>query len=165
MKRKLDVPNKEQIKKSKSDHKELKTNEIKKENVIENDKNDFKKNDKKVIIENIKIIDNKKEVNKKEIIIKDFNKEESKKILEKLDEEEKKEMKEDKKEEEKIKEEINLLTGNKFSKKYYDILNVRKGLPVYNANKDFLKLVADNNIIILVGETGSGKTTQVRFHF
>lgn len=61
----------------------------------------------------------------------------------------------------KIDPEINFLTGEPFSKKYYDILEKRKKLPAWEAKESFLKLVKENQIIILQGETGSGKTTQI----
>ena len=41
------------------------------------------------------------------------------------------------------------------------ILEVRKSLPVYRYRKEFLDLVEANQIIVVVGETGSGKTTQL----
>jgi pre-mRNA-splicing factor ATP-dependent RNA helicase DHX16 len=37
----------------------------------------------------------------------------------------------------------------------------RKQLPIYGYREDILNLVRDNQITILVGETGSGKTTQI----
>lgn len=56
---------------------------------------------------------------------------------------------------------INPLTGRPFSNKYHEILKTRKTLPVWEARDDFLDLVKKNQIVILVGETGSGKTTQI----
>eukprot|EP01027_Heterolobosea_sp_BB2_P007010 GEZU01010492.1.p1 GENE.GEZU01010492.1~~GEZU01010492.1.p1 ORF type:complete len:707 (+),score=219.73 GEZU01010492.1:172-2292(+) len=56
---------------------------------------------------------------------------------------------------------INPYTGRPYSAKYYDILEKRKTLPVWEAEEEFLKLVENNQIVILVGETGSGKTTQI----
>lgn len=47
-----------------------------------------------------------------------------------------------------------------FSDRYYEILEVRKRLPVYDHREELVKLVGENPIIVLVGETGSGKTTQ-----
>ena len=38
---------------------------------------------------------------------------------------------------------------------------VRKSLPVYALRKELLEAVADNQVLIVVGETGSGKTTQL----
>lgn len=52
-------------------------------------------------------------------------------------------------------------TGRLYSDKYYDILEKRKELPVWEAYDTLIQLVEENQIIILQGETGSGKTTQV----
>ncbi|KYQ89592.1 DEAD/DEAH box helicase [Tieghemostelium lacteum] len=37
----------------------------------------------------------------------------------------------------------------------------RMSLPIFQCRGDLLKLIAENNIIVIVGETGSGKTTQM----
>ena len=37
----------------------------------------------------------------------------------------------------------------------------RQYLPVYSVREELLTVVRDNNIAIIVGETGSGKTTQL----
>lgn len=37
----------------------------------------------------------------------------------------------------------------------------RESLPIWKSRDDILRLVAENNAVIIVGETGSGKTTQV----
>ena len=42
-----------------------------------------------------------------------------------------------------------------------EILQLRKRLPVYPYREEFLEAVRDNKILIIVGETGSGKTTQI----
>lgn len=55
----------------------------------------------------------------------------------------------------------NPLTGRPYSKRYFDILSKRKNLPAWEARKDFLKLIKKNQAVVLVGETGSGKTTQL----
>lgn len=55
----------------------------------------------------------------------------------------------------------NPFNGQPFSTKYYKILEGRKQLPAWKSQKHFLKLVAKNQFVILVGETGSGKTTQM----
>ena len=39
--------------------------------------------------------------------------------------------------------------------------NDRKNLPIYSVKNELLQLIAENSIIIIVGETGSGKTTQL----
>ncbi|KVH35856.1 hypothetical protein Ccrd_025810, partial [Cynara cardunculus var. scolymus] len=41
------------------------------------------------------------------------------------------------------------------------ILEKRKTLPVWHQKEEFLKALKDNQTLILVGETGSGKTTQI----
>ncbi|TPX62246.1 hypothetical protein PhCBS80983_g00454 [Powellomyces hirtus] len=57
--------------------------------------------------------------------------------------------------------EKNLFTGRPFTQKYRDILKTRQNLPVHKQRDEFLELVHNNQTIILVGETGSGKTTQI----
>ncbi|KAJ9437278.1 putative pre-mRNA-splicing factor ATP-dependent RNA helicase mog-1 [Diplonema papillatum] len=37
----------------------------------------------------------------------------------------------------------------------------RESLPVYGSRDQFLRLIRENNVVVLVGETGSGKTTQI----
>lgn len=44
---------------------------------------------------------------------------------------------------------------------FKEIDDVRKSLPVYGYREDFLKLLDENQALIVVGETGSGKTTQL----
>ena len=58
--------------------------------------------------------------------------------------------------------EINPWTGQKYSKQYFDILAKRKDLPVHDQKDDFVKMLRENQVVVLQGETGSGKTTQVR---
>lgn len=41
------------------------------------------------------------------------------------------------------------------------ILNQRRSLPVFAVKQELLKLIRENQIVIIVGETGSGKTTQL----
>ena len=41
------------------------------------------------------------------------------------------------------------------------ILIGRKKLPVFHYREEFLEAVRDNKVLIVVGETGSGKTTQI----
>ncbi|KAJ1568992.1 Pre-mRNA-splicing factor ATP-dependent RNA helicase dhx15, partial [Nowakowskiella sp. JEL0078] len=57
--------------------------------------------------------------------------------------------------------EINLYNSQPFSQRYRDILKKRLNLPVHKQRDEFLQLIHDNQILILVGETGSGKTTQI----
>jgi pre-mRNA-splicing factor ATP-dependent RNA helicase DHX15/PRP43 len=56
---------------------------------------------------------------------------------------------------------INPYTGRPYSAKYYEILEKRKTLPIWEHKDTFLKMFRENQVLILQGETGSGKTTQV----
>lgn len=56
---------------------------------------------------------------------------------------------------------VNPYTGRPFTQRYYDILSTRKSLPVWQAKEDFIKMLNSHQTVILVGETGSGKTTQI----
>eukprot|EP00271_Cylindrocystis_brebissonii_P001537 TRINITY_DN1179_c0_g2_i1.p1 TRINITY_DN1179_c0_g2~~TRINITY_DN1179_c0_g2_i1.p1 ORF type:complete len:738 (-),score=153.97 TRINITY_DN1179_c0_g2_i1:392-2605(-) len=56
---------------------------------------------------------------------------------------------------------INPHNGRPYSIRYYEILEKRRTLPVWQQKQEFLEMLAKNQIIILVGETGSGKTTQI----
>jgi len=56
---------------------------------------------------------------------------------------------------------INPFTGKRFTQKYKDILQKRRSLPVHVHRDEFLNLIHNNQMILLVGETGSGKTTQL----
>ncbi|KAJ9209668.1 hypothetical protein DTO166G4_8712 [Paecilomyces variotii] len=57
--------------------------------------------------------------------------------------------------------EINPFNGKPFSKKYFSILKTRRDLPVHAQRDEFLKLYQQSQILVFVGETGSGKTTQI----
>ena len=56
---------------------------------------------------------------------------------------------------------INSWTGRPYSQRYHEILVKRRGLPVCHQKKEFLQVFKSNQTVILVGETGSGKTTQI----
>ncbi|KZT01300.1 P-loop containing nucleoside triphosphate hydrolase protein [Laetiporus sulphureus 93-53] len=56
---------------------------------------------------------------------------------------------------------INPFTKQPLTPQYKKILEVRKKLPVYAQMNEFLKMFSDNQVIVMVGETGSGKTTQI----
>ncbi|KAG0339114.1 DEAH-box ATP-dependent RNA helicase prp43 [Podila horticola] len=56
---------------------------------------------------------------------------------------------------------INPFTNKPFSERYRKILAGRRKLPVNKHRKEFLDLIQNNQVVILVGETGSGKTTQI----
>ncbi|WJX56320.1 RNA helicase [Trifolium repens] len=56
---------------------------------------------------------------------------------------------------------INHWNDKPYSQRYYDILDKRKTLPVWHQKDDFLQVLKDNQTLILIGETGIGKTTQI----
>ncbi|KAF3385110.1 Pre-mRNA-splicing factor ATP-dependent RNA helicase PRP43 [Penicillium rolfsii] len=57
--------------------------------------------------------------------------------------------------------EINPFSGQPFSTKYFSILKSRRDLPVHAQRDEFLQLYQQSQILVFVGETGSGKTTQI----
>ncbi|KAE9399667.1 P-loop containing nucleoside triphosphate hydrolase protein [Gymnopus androsaceus JB14] len=56
---------------------------------------------------------------------------------------------------------LNPFTKRPHSAEYKKILEVRKGLPVYAQMNEFLEMFTKHQILIVVGETGSGKSTQI----
>ncbi|CAM6102911.1 unnamed protein product [Calypogeia fissa] len=56
---------------------------------------------------------------------------------------------------------VNPYTSRPYSLRYYEILEKRRTLPVWQQKQEFLDILARNQTMILVGETGSGKTTQI----
>ncbi|URD92199.1 Pre-mRNA-splicing factor ATP-dependent RNA [Musa troglodytarum] len=56
---------------------------------------------------------------------------------------------------------VNRWSGRPYSQRYYEILEKRKTLPVWQQKEEFLHVLKANQTLILVGETGSGKTTQI----
>lgn len=56
---------------------------------------------------------------------------------------------------------INPFTNKLYSRKYFELLEKRKQLPVYEYKEKFWDMLDNHNTIVLVGETGSGKTTQI----
>ena len=56
---------------------------------------------------------------------------------------------------------INRWNGKPYSQRYFEILQKRKNLPVWHQKEEFLQVLKKNQVLVLVGETGSGKTTQV----
>ncbi|CAH8271122.1 unnamed protein product [Arabidopsis lyrata] len=48
-----------------------------------------------------------------------------------------------------------------YSARYFEILEKRKNLPVWVHKEEFLQTLKENQIVLLVGKTGSGKTTQI----
>eukprot|EP00026_Physarum_polycephalum_P002485 Phypoly_transcript_02492.p1 GENE.Phypoly_transcript_02492~~Phypoly_transcript_02492.p1 ORF type:complete len:744 (+),score=127.94 Phypoly_transcript_02492:527-2758(+) len=59
------------------------------------------------------------------------------------------------------KKNINPYTGRPFSDQYYSILKKRQELPIYGCRAQVVDLLRNNQVIILVGDTGTGKTTQI----
>lgn len=57
--------------------------------------------------------------------------------------------------------ETNPFTGRQFSERYISILKTRRNLPVHVQRDEFLDLYQKSQILVFVGETGSGKTTQI----
>ncbi|KAJ7710009.1 P-loop containing nucleoside triphosphate hydrolase protein [Mycena rosella] len=60
-----------------------------------------------------------------------------------------------------LENDVNPFTKQPHSAQYKKILEARKKLPVYAQMDDFFKMFTNNQIIVMVGETGSGKTTQI----
>lgn len=56
---------------------------------------------------------------------------------------------------------FNPWTGRPYSQRYYSILKTRTKLPVYQFKDDLIKKVMENQCVVVEGETGSGKTTQI----
>jgi len=56
---------------------------------------------------------------------------------------------------------INQYTGMIYSQNYHNLYRKRITLPVFEYRADFMRLLAEHQRIVLVGETGSGKTTQI----
>ena len=56
---------------------------------------------------------------------------------------------------------LNYWTGLPYSPTYYEILRKRMLLPVYEFKDELQRKVKDNQVVIIEGETGSGKTTQI----
>eukprot|EP00917_Polyrhabdina_sp_WS-2016_P032106 GHVP01068511.1.p1 GENE.GHVP01068511.1~~GHVP01068511.1.p1 ORF type:complete len:713 (+),score=124.38 GHVP01068511.1:23-2161(+) len=54
----------------------------------------------------------------------------------------------------------NRFTNKPFSTRFRDILEKRKILPVWKERESFIRLYLSNQVMLLVGDTGSGKTTQ-----
>jgi pre-mRNA-splicing factor ATP-dependent RNA helicase DHX15/PRP43 len=55
---------------------------------------------------------------------------------------------------------VNPLNGRPYSARYFQILEGRQRLPVTEYKSQFLQALAEHTSMVLVGETGSGKTTQ-----
>ncbi|KAG1751208.1 P-loop containing nucleoside triphosphate hydrolase protein [Suillus lakei] len=60
-----------------------------------------------------------------------------------------------------LKHDINPFTNQPYTAQYKKILEDRKKLPVFAHMAEFYKIFNKHQIVIMVGETGSGKTTQI----
>ncbi|EAU81615.1 pre-mRNA-splicing factor ATP-dependent RNA helicase PRP43 [Coprinopsis cinerea okayama7 len=60
-----------------------------------------------------------------------------------------------------LESDVNSFTKRPHTPQYKKILEARKKLPVYAQMDEFLTMFNENQIIVMVGETGSGKTTQI----
>lgn len=58
---------------------------------------------------------------------------------------------------------INPFTNLPHTPRYYEILKKRLQLPVWEYKERFTDILIRHQSFVLVGETGSGKTTQVSF--
>lgn len=56
---------------------------------------------------------------------------------------------------------MNPYENRPYSDNYYRLLDERQELPVFKKMPAIIAKIKANNVLILVGETGSGKTTQV----
>ncbi|KAK2071871.1 hypothetical protein P8C59_006261 [Phyllachora maydis] len=56
---------------------------------------------------------------------------------------------------------VNAWTGHSHSTQYFNILKTRRDLPVHKQRQEFLDMYHNSQILVFVGETGSGKTTQI----
>ncbi|KAI0681856.1 pre-mRNA-splicing factor ATP-dependent RNA helicase PRP43 [Cytidiella melzeri] len=56
---------------------------------------------------------------------------------------------------------VNPFTRQPHTAQYKKILEARKKLPVYAQMEQFYQMYSEHQIIVMVGETGSGKTTQI----
>ncbi|TFK51412.1 P-loop containing nucleoside triphosphate hydrolase protein [Heliocybe sulcata] len=60
-----------------------------------------------------------------------------------------------------LESDTNPFTNTPHTPQYKKILDARKKLPVYSQMNEFYRIFSENQIIVMVGETGSGKTTQI----
>lgn len=56
---------------------------------------------------------------------------------------------------------LNPYNGLPYTPRYHELYKKRVNLPVFEYRADFMRLLAGHQCIVLVGETGSGKTTQI----
>ncbi|XP_072976734.1 probable pre-mRNA-splicing factor ATP-dependent RNA helicase DEAH3 [Typha angustifolia] len=58
-------------------------------------------------------------------------------------------------------EEVNPLTGSRFSRRYQRLLEKRKTLPLWAKKKAFLDTLAEHQVIVVAAPPGSGKSTLI----
>jgi pre-mRNA-splicing factor ATP-dependent RNA helicase DHX15/PRP43 len=56
---------------------------------------------------------------------------------------------------------VNRFTMQNYSHQYFELLKKRRQLPVFEYKDAFMATLEKNQVTVLVGETGSGKTTQI----
>jgi pre-mRNA-splicing factor ATP-dependent RNA helicase DHX15/PRP43 len=56
---------------------------------------------------------------------------------------------------------VNRYTMQNYSHQYFELLKKRRQLPVWEYKEAFMATLDKNQVTVLVGETGSGKTTQI----
>lgn len=56
---------------------------------------------------------------------------------------------------------VNPLNGRAYSERYFKLRGTRMGLPVYGFLEQLGEHLREKQVVIVEGETGSGKTTQV----
>ncbi|VAH22352.1 unnamed protein product [Triticum turgidum subsp. durum] len=56
---------------------------------------------------------------------------------------------------------MNPWTGRPYSSRYYEMLENRRALPVWRHKGEFLRLLGLHKVVIVVGDSGGGNTTQV----
>lgn len=60
---------------------------------------------------------------------------------------------------------IAIVVGLPFTPRYWELYRKRTTLPVWEYKDKFIDTLNKNQCLVLVGETGSGKTTQVNICF
>ncbi|KAK6019969.1 hypothetical protein OSTOST_14383 [Ostertagia ostertagi] len=56
---------------------------------------------------------------------------------------------------------MNPINGRPYSEKYWQILEKRRQLPIFEHKETFMKMLNDNQCVLVVGDRGTGKSTQI----